>query len=195
MTERNGSSILAAGSRPTLSLQQSAAGLLFVLCSMAIASDGTSADGVAGARVDVPPQVESCQPDHASGVPMRTRRVRDVPFDWVTGDLELAITERNFRITGRNDIGKGLRDRGHSGYPEFAVIHFCNLENARTVLDLDPAFVAQMPCRVAVHEAGGEVVVSMLLLPEQHTDERVVAFSRALNAQLCEIQDYAVDRH
>ena len=123
---------------------------------------------------------------------MRVRSLRGVAFDWVTGDLELAITERNFRITGRNTIGKGLRERGYADYPDFEVIHFCNLENARAVLDLDPRFVAQMPCRVTVHVEGDAVVVSMLLLPESHPDPRAVAFSRSLNAELCAIQDYAV---
>jgi len=141
-----------------------------------------------------PPAPGRCEPDPGTVTPMRVRRVGNVPFEWIIEDLELAISERNFRITGRNSLGRGLRERGHAGYPDFEIIHFCNLENARTVLDLDPGFVAQMPCRVAVHTEGEGVVVSMLLLPEQHGDARVVAFARHMNTQLCAIQDYAVIR-
>jgi uncharacterized protein (DUF302 family) len=140
------------------------------------------------------PPSGACAADPGTLVPMRVRRVADVPFEWIVEDLELAITERNFRITGRNSLGKGLRERGHTGYPDFEIIHFCNLENARTVLDLDPGFVAQMPCRVTVHSEDTAVVVSMLLLPETHRDARVANFARAINVELCAIQDDAVIR-
>ena len=70
-------------------------------------------------------------------------------FDDVILELDFAITERNFRITGRNTIGKGLRDRGYKDFPNVEVIHFCNLEYAREVLLIDPGFVAEMPCRIA----------------------------------------------
>ena len=81
--------------------------------------------------------------------------VTDKPFEDVVFELDFAITERNFRITGRNTIGKGLRERGYSDFPNVEVIHFCNLEYAREVLLIDPGFVAQMPCRITVHEAPG----------------------------------------
>jgi uncharacterized protein (DUF302 family) len=125
---------------------------------------------------------------------MRVRRIASGDFALIVEDIEFAITERNFRITGRNTIGKGLRERGYSGYPDYEVIHFCNLENARAALDIDPGFVALMPCRVSVHTAGEDVVVSMLLLPETHTDPRLVEFARQLNRSLCDIQDYVLPR-
>jgi len=167
-----------------------------LVCSLSLLC-GSGLPGVTGAAAGPEPAATAtnpCEPDPGTAIPMRVRRLQDVPFDWVLEDLELAITERNFRITGRNSLGRGLRERGYTGYPEFEVIQFCNLENARTVLDLDPGFVAQMPCRVAVHTEGGTVVVSMLLLPVQHPDSRVAEFAQTLNAELCAIQDYAVSR-
>lgn len=160
----------------------------------AVAHDTAPAGADAGQSRPAHPAPITCEPDPGHGAPMRVRRVEKVPFEWIIEDLELAITERNFRITGRNSLGRGLRERGHAGYPDYEIIHFCNLENARVVLDLDPGFVAQMPCRVAVHTEGTAVVVSMLLLPEQHADARVVAFARDVNAMLCAIQDYAIIR-
>ena len=133
-----------------------------------------------------------CQPDATAGVPMRIRTGVGLRFQDVVDDLEFAITERNFRITGRNTIGKGLRERGYSGYPEYEVIHFCNLENAKQVLDLDPRFVAQMPCRVTVHTEGEVIVVSMLLLSEVHALPEVRNFAERLNGELCAIQDFAL---
>jgi uncharacterized protein (DUF302 family) len=114
------------------------------------------------------------------------------PFDDVVLELEFAITERNFRITGRNTIGAGLRKRGYSDFPDVEVIHFCNLELAREVLLLDPGYVAQMPCRITIHEADGKTVVSLITLPTNHADPRVNAFATRMNRSLHEIVEYAV---
>lgn len=116
----------------------------------------------------------------------------DKSFDDVVLELEFAITERNFRITGRNTIGAGLRKRGYIDFPDVEVIHFCSLELAREVLLLDPGFVAQMPCRITIHEADGKTVISLITLPTNHTDARVNAFAKRMNRSLREIVDYAV---
>lgn len=113
------------------------------------------------------------------------------PFDDVLFELEFAITERNFRITGRNSIGKGLRARGYE-FPDVEVIHFCSLEKAREVLLLDPGYVTQMPCRITLHEEGDQTVISAILLPENHADPRVVEFARGMNTTLREIVGFAV---
>ncbi len=116
----------------------------------------------------------------------------DKPFDDVVFELEFAITERNFRITGRNTIGEGLRRRGYTDFPDVEVIHFCSLEIAREVLLIDPGFVAQMPCRVTVHVADGLTVISLITLPTDHADARVNAFARRMNATLRDIVRYAI---
>jgi uncharacterized protein (DUF302 family) len=112
-------------------------------------------------------------------------------FEDVVFELNFAITERNFRITGRNSIGAGLRERGYPDFPDVEVIHFCSLELAREVLLLDPGYVAEMPCRVTVHESPAGTVISLITLPLDHPDERVNAFARRMNATLQEIVDYA----
>jgi uncharacterized protein (DUF302 family) len=114
-------------------------------------------------------------------------------FADVVFDLEFAIAQHNFRITGRNRIGAGLRERGHETFPDAEVIHFCNLERAREVLELDPAFLALMPCRLAVHEQNGQVVVTGILLPVDHPDERVNAFAREMNGMIRSIVDFAME--
>lgn len=122
------------------------------------------------------------------------RALTDKTFDDVVFELDFAITERNFRITGRNTIGKGLRDRGYENFPDVEVIHFCNLEYAREVLEIDPGYVAQMPCRITVHSSPDGTVVSLILLPEDHADERVNAFARRMNAILREIIDFVLEQ-
>ncbi len=123
------------------------------------------------------------------------RMVTDKPFEDVMFDLEFAITERNFRITGRNSIGSGLRDRGYKDFPDVEVIHFCNLEYAREVLLIDPGYVAQMPCRITVHIEDNKTVLSLILLPEDHADERVNAFAQRMNGILHDITDFVLERN
>ncbi len=115
------------------------------------------------------------------------------PFADVIQELEFAITEHNFRITGRNTIGKGLRERGYTDFPDVEVIHFCSLENAREVLLLDPGYVALMPCRVTVHVADQQTVVSLILLPERHRNPKVVTFAKRMNHSLREILAFVLE--
>ena len=139
----------------------------------------------AGAASEPPPQ----RPSTA----LIVRGSTDKSFDDVILELDFAITERNFRITGRNTIGKGLRERGYEDFPEVEVIHFCNLEYAREVLLIDPGYVAQMPCRLTVHEEGGHTVVSLILLPQDHPDPRVNAFAVRMNGLLREILAFILE--
>lgn len=114
------------------------------------------------------------------------------PFGDVVFELEFAITEHNYRITGRNDIGEGLRARGYE-FPDMQIIHFCSLERARELLALDPGLLAEMPCRIAVRVEDDETVITAILLPEDHADERIVALARETNAILREIVAYAAE--
>lgn len=143
--------------------------------------------GIAAASAPAaPPTVED------SGNQVERHRV-DKPFEDVVFELNFAITERNFRITGRNTIGAGLRNRGYDDFPDVEVIHFCNLELAREVLLLDPGFVAQMPCRITVHVEQEQTVISLVTLPTTHTDKRVNAFARRMNRTLREIVAFALE--
>ena len=119
----------------------------------------------------------------------------DKTFADVIQELEFSITERNFRLTGRNTVGKGLRKRGNDDYPDIEVIHFCSLDVAKEVLDIDPGFVAQMPCRVTVHEEKDYVIISLIQLPTDHKDPRVNDFAGRMNVTLREIVDYVLEEN
>lgn len=119
----------------------------------------------------------------------------DKSFTDVVQELEFAITERNFRITGRNTIGEGIRKRDDKAFPDIEVIHFCSLDVAKEVLDIDPGFVAQMPCRVTVHEQDNAVIISLILLPTDHKDPRVNEFAARMNRTLREIVDFVLEEN
>lgn len=122
------------------------------------------------------------------------RATTDKSFADVIQELDFAITEHNYRITGRNTIGKALRARGYDGFPEVEVILFCSVEQAREVLLLDPGYVALMPCKATVHEEGKQTVISLNLLPEVHPDPRVVVFAQRVNGVMREILSFVLER-
>lgn len=134
-----------------------------------------------------------CSAERPSSDNLVVTAVTTKTFDDVIFELEFAITERNFRITGRNTIGKGLRERGYENFPDVEVIHFCNLEYAHEVLVIDPGYVAQMPCRITVHTTADGTVISLILLPDNHADKRVNDFARRMNAILREIVDFVLE--
>lgn len=115
------------------------------------------------------------------------------PYDDVLAELELAITENNFRITGHNHIGSVIRQRENMAFPDYDTIQFCNLTLAREMLEISPAAVAYMPCNVAVRSEKGKVIIVTHLLPTDGPDERLNAFFRDLNEKLKRIVDFSAD--
>ena len=111
----------------------------------------------------------------------------------VMAELEVAITERNFRITGHNKIGSVIRERENIAFPDYDTLQFCNLTQARVMLEMSPASVAWMPCNVAVRSEGGKVIVTTHLLPTDSTDPRLNDFARKMNEELKAIVHFAVE--
>lgn len=112
-------------------------------------------------------------------------------FDDVFADLEFAITERNYRITGINSIGRAIAERHEddADFPRAAVIHFCNIEAAREILKISMDFLLLMPCRITLNEQGSQVKIEAQLLP--YNDPRLRLTARNVNAMLMEIVDFA----
>lgn len=116
----------------------------------------------------------------------------DKQFADVVLDLEQAIGRENFAIVGHNEIGQAVRHRGHARFPDAAIVHFCNLEYARRVIEIDPSYILYMPCRVAVFERGKEIHAASLLLPTVTEHDDFNAIAREVNAKIRRIIDYAV---
>ena len=120
-------------------------------------------------------------------------RTAQKPIAEVVTDVEFAIVERNFRITGNLHIGKGIRERDGDDFPDYEVILFCNLGYAREMLQLDPSLINFCPGRVTVRGTGSGVVVSAPLLPQNTGDTNTDALMNRINSLLREIVDYAVE--
>lgn len=115
------------------------------------------------------------------------------PYDEVLNELQVAIAEHNFRITGHSRVGKVIRERGAENFPEFDTLQFCNLSRARTLLEISPHAVSHMPCNVVTYQFAGNTVIKTRLLPE-HSDNPVFnTFAVKINRMLKQIVDFAAE--
>lgn len=116
------------------------------------------------------------------------------PYADVLAELELAITEHNFRITGHNHIGSVIRERDNIAFPDYDTFQFCNLTLAKQMLEISPAAVAYMPCNIAVRSENGQVVITTHLLPTNGPDQKLNIFFQGLNEKLKKIVDFAAEQ-
>ncbi len=116
------------------------------------------------------------------------------PYADVLAELEVAITENNFRITGHNHIGSVIRQRDSIAFPDYDTLQFCNLTLARHMLEMSPAAVAYMPCNIAVRSENGKVVIVTHLLPIDGPDVKLNAFFQEMNIKLKRIVDFAAEK-
>lgn len=115
------------------------------------------------------------------------------PYDEVLAELEAAIAEHNFRITGHSRVGKVIRERGADGFPEYDTIQFCNLTLAKTILEITPHAISFMPCNVVTYQFEGKTIVKTHLLPENSDNLQLNQFAEQMNRQLKQIVDFAAN--
>ena len=113
----------------------------------------------------------------------------DKKFNDVIEDLVIVIAEHNFRLNQHARIGKAISQRNNIPFPQATVLHFCNLNYARQLLEIAPDYLLRMPCRISVWPENEEnTIIEVWLLPED--DERTVAFAKKINAILINIVSY-----
>ncbi len=115
------------------------------------------------------------------------------PYDDVLAELEVAIAENNFRITGHSRVGKVIRDRGTKNFPEYDTVQFCNLTEAKTILLMSPQAIRHMPCNVVTYQYQGKTVIRTHLLPTDTDNKAFNDFSVKMNQVLRKIVDFAAE--
>jgi len=135
----------------------------------------------------------ACAPRHVPEPLHYQAETARKPYADVLAELEVAITERNFRITGHNKIGSVIRERDSIPFPDYDTLQFCNLTLARQMLEMSPEAVMYMPCNVTVRAQNGKVIVTTHLLPTDSSNPKMNEFARDMNAKLKQIVDFAVD--
>jgi len=79
-------------------------------------------------------------------------------FEDTLQNLDIAISEHNYRIIHRSNIGQAIRDRGDEQYPLSTVISFCNITYAKEMMDINSDLINDMPCIVTVRQEAKEVI-------------------------------------
>ncbi len=115
------------------------------------------------------------------------------PYDDILAELEIAIAEHNFRITGHSRVGKVIRERGAKGFAEFDTIQFCNLTHARTLLEMSPHAVSYMPCNIVTYEFEGKTIIKTHLLPTNSSNSKLNRFAEKMNKKLVEIVNFGAE--
>lgn len=116
------------------------------------------------------------------------------PYDEVLAELEVAIAENNFRITGHSRVGKVIRERGTPNFPEYDTVQFCNLTEAKTILLMSPQAIRHMPCNVVTYQFQGKTVIRTHLLPTETSNPALDVFSVKMNKILKNIVDFAAEQ-
>ncbi|MBK8815703.1 MAG: DUF302 domain-containing protein [Methylococcaceae bacterium] len=115
------------------------------------------------------------------------------PYDDVLAELEVAIAENNFRITGHSRVGKVIRNRGTPNFPEYDTVQFCNLTEAKTILLMSPQAIRHMPCNVVTYQFQGKTIIRTHLLPTDTDNKALNEFSGKMNIILKSIVDFAAE--
>ncbi len=138
--------------------------------------------------------ITSCASQPANSVLVYYYQVNTLkPYDDVLAELEIAIAEHNFRITGHSRVGKVIRERGTRDFPEYDTIQFCNLSYAKTLLSMDPHGISYMPCNIVTYFYQGKTIVRTNLLPVDQENEALNIFAKKMNLILRQIVDFAVE--
>lgn len=114
-------------------------------------------------------------------------------FDDVISDAEFAISEHNFALTSRNEIGKAISKRHKTDFPKYTVLQFCNLEYAKEILLIDPRFAHHMPCRIAVYQKSGQVVIETVLPTLKPENKRLDQLLHSIKKKLRDIVNFAAE--
>ena len=108
-------------------------------------------------------------------------------------DLDIAISEYNYRIIHRSHIGQAVRDRGDKQFPLSIIVNFCNITYAKEMLQINPDLINEMPCTIAVRQSGKQVIVSTRLMNEAVDNPKQKAFAKKINANLKGIIEATVE--
>jgi len=115
------------------------------------------------------------------------------PYADVLAELEIAISENNFRITGHSRVGKVIRDRGTKNFPDYDTLQFCNLSHAKTLLLMSPEAIRYMPCNIVTYQYQGKTIVRTHLMSTNSDNAELNAFAQQMNNKLKSIVDFAVE--
>ncbi|NOQ93106.1 MAG: DUF302 domain-containing protein [Methylophaga sp.] len=121
------------------------------------------------------------------------QKVSDDNFEDTLQNLDIAISEHNYRIIHRSNIGQAIRDRGDKDYPLSTVISFCNITYAKEMMEINSDLINDMPCIVTVREETEHVIVGTKLMRFNTENEAQNNFAIRINNNLKSIIEATVE--
>ena len=108
-------------------------------------------------------------------------------------NLDIAISEHNYRIIHRSNIGQAVRDRGDKDYPLSTVISFCNITYAKEMMEINSDLINDMPCIITVREEKQGVIVGTKFMVENTNNKRQNDFAKRINVNLKSIVEATIE--
>jgi uncharacterized protein (DUF302 family) len=115
------------------------------------------------------------------------------PFHETIQYLDIAISEHNYRIIHRSEIGQAIRDRGEKDFPLSTITSFCNITYAHEMILIDPNLLNDMPCIIVVREEKDHVIVSTKLMQTAVKNSKQREFATKINNNLMSIISSTVE--
>jgi len=120
-------------------------------------------------------------------------KTSDYNFDDTLMNLDIAISEHNYRIIHRSNIGQAIRDRGNKTYPLSTVISFCNITYAEEMMAINSSLINDMPCVVTVREEAAGVIVGTKLMALDNNNAAQTQFAKKINRNLKSIVEATIE--
>lgn len=106
-------------------------------------------------------------------------------FEETLLNLDLAISEHNYRIIHRSQIGQAVRDRGEKEFPLSTITNFCNITYAKEMMEINTDLINEMPCNISVREEPAQgIIVSTRLMNEHSASQKQNDFALKINKNL-----------
>lgn len=83
--------------------------------------------------------------------------------DEAVARLQEAAAANKFGVLGVIDLREKMAAKGVSFGPQCRIVEVCNPQQAKKVLEANPAISTALPCRISVYEQDGKVKVATLL--------------------------------
>lgn len=107
-------------------------------------------------------------------------------------NLDIAISEYNYRIIHKSEIGSAIRERGDEAFPLSVVISFCNITYAKEMMLINEQLINEMPCIMTVRETNDGVVIGTRLMDEKVANKKQAEFAAQINDNLIKIMEATI---
>lgn len=132
----------------------------------------------------------SCESSNSNRI---YQQISQYTFEDTLLNLDIAISEHNYRIIHRSNIGQAVRDRGQQDFPLSTITNFCNISYAKEMMEINPDLINDMPCTIAIRQQDNSVIVSTKLMVTNTQNQSQNEFAIKINNNLKSIIEATIE--